>query len=422
MKNVESKQYNGIGIEIPYTIYQIKVVDVLKGEIESNKVDITYFGGYEEDFLHVVNRNSNILHDCIPIEGEYYIIIANKENDLKDNGRIRASSYIVSSSENIIHLDLSNESKIRSNKDVKKYVAEILSINETIVTDSPYLVIDAGGGGEASGNSFSDAIELSEGINMFSYLSSGIEKYYMFYSDSIEGVVIQSTYTSSQLDVKAYLYNNYYTLIAYDFDSGDYQNFLIDYQVSSGMYYYLKVSAQIEGTSGSYYVKFEVNSDCTCTNSPTNLVLGYSSVNVNRNIIWNGSTQYDYEWNYSVEQWNDEDFVLIKKDTWLLDATLNIDDYEDTSLGASIAYFQNKILTNDIIRINTHYFDNMTSQQRFKTMMHELGHALGINEMNTSGNSKISSNESNLNVMVQGIRATTQIGPCDRNVYRYLWK
>jgi Zn-dependent peptidase ImmA (M78 family) len=64
----------------------------------------------------------------------------------------------------------------------------------------------------------------------------------------------------------------------------------------------------------------------------------------------------------------------------------------------------------------------MTSQQRFKTMMHELGHALGINEMNTSGNSKISSNESNLNVMVQGIRATTQIGPCDRNVYRYLWK
>jgi hypothetical protein len=382
--------------------------------------------------LHVVNRNSEQLVDCLPIEGEYYIIVANQENSVKNNGRIKASSYIVSSSENITHLKLLNEEEFHTNKDVKRYVNEILKSEETQNPDTPFLVIEDGGGGVgtgSSGNSFSDAIELSDGINMYAYLSSGDEKYFKFYSDNIDGVLIQSTYTSSQLDVKAYMYDDFYSLLTVDNDSGDYSNFLINYQTSAGRYYYIKVQAANSSNSGSFNVRYDIDTECTCINSANNLVLGYDSVNINKNIIWKGSTQYDHEWNYSINQWNDEGYVTIKEDTWLLDATLDVDDYEDTSSGAYIAYFQNgNLFTDDKIRINTAKFDTMTSQERFKTLMHELGHALGIDEMNPAttsnpyGNENISVTESSLNVMVQGKRALTEIGPCDRNVLRYLWE
>ena len=50
----------------------------------------------------------------------------------------------------------------------------------------------------------------------------------------------------------------------------------------------------------------------------------------------------------------------------------------------------------------------MNSNQRIHTILHELGHALGIDEMFEYDN----------NVMVQGSNSITKLGPADIGVYR----
>jgi hypothetical protein len=40
------KEYDGSGIELPYTSYDVKVIEVLKGDFKSKNVEITYFGGF----------------------------------------------------------------------------------------------------------------------------------------------------------------------------------------------------------------------------------------------------------------------------------------------------------------------------------------------------------------------------------------
>ena len=93
------------------------------------------------------------------------------------------------------------------------------------------------------------------------------------------------------------------------------------------------------------------------------------------------------------------------------------------------AYWLNRYFPNDdLLRINEYYFSTRTTEEKYKTLMHELGHALGIDEMNpvttiyTDGNENIVDFESYSNVMVQGTRSLTELGPCDKSVYRYLWE
>jgi len=53
--------------------------------------------------------------------------------------------------------------------------------------------------------------------------------------------------------------------------------------------------------------------------------------------------------------------------------------------------------------------------------MHEIGHSLGLNEFNTDQYRILPINEDPINVMRQGKRSFTGIGPCDRLVYLYKW-
>ena len=45
---VGSSQYNGNGMEIPYTFFNVKITNVKKGELASNIV-IKFYGGYDEE-------------------------------------------------------------------------------------------------------------------------------------------------------------------------------------------------------------------------------------------------------------------------------------------------------------------------------------------------------------------------------------
>lgn len=67
----------------------------------------------------------------------------------------------------------------------------------------------------------------------------------------------------------------------------------------------------------------------------------------------------------------------------------------------------------DIIKFNDYYYESMTEAQRTKTSLHEIGHALGLDEFTDL--------ESTRNVMHQGIRSTTKLGPADIGVYRKKW-
>lgn len=59
----------------------------------------------------------------------------------------------------------------------------------------------------------------------------------------------------------------------------------------------------------------------------------------------------------------------------------------------------------------------MNFYERVKTITHEFGHLLGMDEFN--GDYLISS-ETVTNAMVQGIRELYELGPCDKLMFRYL--
>ncbi len=75
-----------------------------------------------------------------------------------------------------------------------------------------------------------------------------------------------------------------------------------------------------------------------------------------------------------------------------------------------------------VIYFNTAHMDNWTYEQRKKTAVRELGHALGLNEFKMTGNSNLLQDESNSNVMFQGLNSFTDFGPCDRLVYYHKWR
>ena len=68
----------------------------------------------------------------------------------------------------------------------------------------------------------------------------------------------------------------------------------------------------------------------------------------------------------------------------------------------------------DTISINRSIVNNYRIPERNKVMMHELGHALGLDEFPDNI-------ESEANVMVQGRRYMYRLGPTDIAAYNHLW-
>ena len=183
---------------------------------------------------------------------------------------------------------------------------------------------------------------------------------------------------------------------------------------------YIKVRAAHSWSSGTFNVRVTEYTDLYCVNDPSDLMLSFNSVPYSRVLRWDGTTQYMSEWNYAVARWNELNLISIIKGS-SLNRNVQIGDYYDSSSNRVIAYYSWRPLLVDLIRFNTFEFQSMTTSQRYKTMMHELGHALGLDEMNTSGNSNISVSESLNNVMRQGKRSLNELGPCDKKVYYERW-
>lgn len=62
------------------------------------------------------------------------------------------------------------------------------------------------------------------------------------------------------------------------------------------------------------------------------------------------------------------------------------------------------------VLLNDQFFVNMSRNERIKTILHELGHVLGLDEF--------TGKEESNNVMCQGLMQLTKLGPADIGAYR----
>jgi Zn-dependent peptidase ImmA (M78 family) len=140
---------------------------------------------------------------------------------------------------------------------------------------------------------------------------------------------------------------------------------------------------------------------------------GDEAVDWGKGIQWDGSTIYSSQWNSSISTWNAMGEVSITKDTLLTIEDLYIVDTSSPGIRISAGYANHTVSGNHTpyIQVNTAVMDSYTSAQRQKTLTHELGHALGINEINIAGN-----------VMQQGKLSQTSLGTKDKEVYNCLWR
>lgn len=98
-------------------------------------------------------------------------------------------------------------------------------------------------------------------------------------------------------------------------------------------------------------------------------------------IRWGGSTSYQSCFNAAVDEWNDLDAIDIEPDTWYTYQDLTIMDRylpgADFVAIYYITYGSNEIKFNTYMMEKSEYEDKKTL-----ICMHELGHALGINDHN----------------------------------------
>ncbi len=135
---------------------------------------------------------------------------------------------------------------------------------------------------------------------------------------------------------------------------------------------------------------------------------GWDLVDGSNKIDWSGSTDYSSQWNYAVDEWNEMGEVTIQEDTVWTIKDLEIRDYTLTGSN-TIAYTK----SNGIMGFNKYHFDDstFTSANKKNAMMHELGHALGIDHIDV-----------NNNVMKNGKDSCTSLGTLDQSTYNCIWE
>lgn len=133
-------------------------------------------------------------------------------------------------------------------------------------------------------------------------------------------------------------------------------------------------------------------------------VLGWDLVDHSKHLDWDGTTNYMDAWLKGCAEWNKVKKV-IRPDSWLWIEDLTISDYYEESDILGITYPAGQI------KFNAFWFDNMVEEARQKTVMHELGHALGLAHNTTC----------QFSVMVQGCRRQTLLHKEDRDTFLWLY-
>lgn len=127
-------------------------------------------------------------------------------------------------------------------------------------------------------------------------------------------------------------------------------------------------------------------------------------VDSGKHLDWDSNSSYIDTWLLSVNVWNGI-HNIIRPDSWKWVQDVYVSDYyaEDDVVAYTSSW--NKI------KFNTFFFNSMNSAERQKTQMHEIGHALGLDENNNVVGS----------IMRQGIREQTTLLLDDVDGFHYLY-
>lgn len=135
-------------------------------------------------------------------------------------------------------------------------------------------------------------------------------------------------------------------------------------------------------------------------------LLTWNLVDSGKHLDWDGSTAYSTEWNKSIKVWENYKPGVIRQDSVSVIEDVKISDYYEESNTMAVTS------SAGTMKFNKYHFASMSAGERQKTMMHELGHALGLDENNSVAES----------IMCQGKRSQTYIIQDDKNGYDAAYK
>ena len=393
---IYTSQFNGQGSKIPYTFFKAKLIKQNNGNDMEGEISIKFYGGYD-------NKNNLILYENMDMLelGESYHIIANKTSVYNDN-RTLSNSFVISNPNQYVRLN--NQNKTIPNSSIDH------NIDETIF---------GGGGGGTANTSFDTAYHADlDAYYKINFTNAIDKRFYKFTSEKKQYI---SIYTIGEYDTYIRVYDENKNLI-FENDNvnsnhgktlTNKENAFINFLVDKNKLYYFSIEASVDN---SYQpIEFYIKVDNWSNNDPSDLVLvlaGAGTIDLgDYEAQFNNHSKYVEEIEFSVNEWNSLGLIKIYEDNKSTLPNFAIyDNYDSDS--TSLAVTLPLVLYNGIY-LNDYYFTNMTKFERIKTIIHELGHILGLNEFTGL--------EEDINVMVQGKREFKQFGPADILVYNYLW-
>lgn len=115
-EEVQTKQYDGTGMDLPYTLFGVEQVHILKGEKDNSNNLLCFIGGHKNKKELELLKNNNELIEV----GRYYLFFANKNDD--PSSRIGLNNYILSDNIQKILLE-----EYEDNKEITEQKQNILT-------------------------------------------------------------------------------------------------------------------------------------------------------------------------------------------------------------------------------------------------------------------------------------------------------
>lgn len=108
VKELETKQYDGTGMDIPYTFYQFSLVEVLKGKLDVTDNVLCFYGGNSGYKQMELFKTNDIMLD----EEQFYLLFANKV--AKESKRNNINDLVLSNNNQKIKMIDYNGDKLLS--------------------------------------------------------------------------------------------------------------------------------------------------------------------------------------------------------------------------------------------------------------------------------------------------------------------